>query len=106
MGKAANEAHDPATALLHFQAALAQDSANYDANWRGALTLLDLGDMSADTLKESRRASLYAQAEMYASRAVASDSMGAEGHFALAAATGKVSLTLGQDARIRKAGII
>ncbi len=106
MGKAANEAHDPATALLHFQAALAQDSANYDANWRGALTLLDLGDLSPDSLKESRRDSLYALAELYAGRAVASDSMGADGHFALAAATGKVSLTLGQDARIRKAGII
>jgi len=106
MGKAANEAHDPATALLHFQAALAQDSANYDANWRGALTLLDLGDLSPDSLKESRRDSLYALAELYAGRAVTADSMGAEGHFALAAATGKVSLTLGQDARIRKAGII
>lgn len=105
MGKAANEAHDPGTALLHFQAALAQDSANYDANWRGALTLLDLGDLSPDSLK-GRRDSLYALAELYATRAVASDSMGADGHFALAAATGKVSLTLGQDARIRKAGII
>ena len=106
MGKAADEAHDPATALLHFQAALEQDSANYEANWRGALTLLDLGDLSPDSLKESRRDSLYALAERYAGRAVASDSTGADGHFALAAATGKVSLTLGQDARIRKAGII
>ena len=106
MGKAANEAHDVATALLHFQAALEQDSAHYEANWRGALTLLDLGDLSPDSLKESRRDSLYALAELYAGRAVASDSMGADGHFALAAATGKVSLTLGQDARIRKAGII
>jgi tetratricopeptide (TPR) repeat protein len=106
MGKAANEAHDPTTALLHFQAALAQDSGNYDANWRGALTLLDLGDLSPDSLRESRRDSLYALAELYAARAVAADSMGADGHFALAAATGKVSLTLGQDARIRKAGII
>ncbi len=106
MGKAANDAHDPATALLHFQAALAQDSTDYDANWRGALTLLDLGDLSPDSLKESRRDSLYVLAEHYAGRAVTSDSMGADGHFALAAATGKVSLTLGQDARIRKAGII
>ncbi len=106
MGKAANEAHDLATALLHFQAALKQDSTNYEANWRGALALLDLGDLSPDSLKESRRDSLYALAELYAGRAVASDSMGADGHFALAAATGKVSLTLGQDARIRKAGII
>jgi len=106
MGKAANEAHDPATALLHFQAALKQDSANYDANWRGALTLLDLGDLTPDSAAKSRRDSLYALAERYASRAVAADSMGADGHFALAATTGKASLTLGRDARIRKAGII
>jgi tetratricopeptide (TPR) repeat protein len=106
MGVAANEAHDPATALLHFQAALEQDSASYEANWRGAITLLDLGDLSPDSLKQTRRDSLYALAELYAGRAVKSDSMDADGHFALAAATGKVSLTLGQDARIRRAGII
>jgi tetratricopeptide (TPR) repeat protein len=106
MGVAANEAHDPATALQHFQAALQQDSSNYAANWRGALTLLDLGDLSPDSAKGKQRDSLYALAERYAKRAVASDSMGADGHFALAAAVGKVALTLGQDARIRRAGII
>lgn len=106
MGVAANEAHDPATALQHFQAALQQDSSNYAANWRGALTLLDLGDLSPDSAKGKQRDSLYTLAERYAKRAVASDSMGADGHFALAAAVGKVALTLGQDARIRRAGII
>lgn len=106
MGVAANDAHDPATAIQHFDAALAQDSTNYAANWRAALTLLDLGELLPDSLPPARRDSLYSLAERYAGRAVAADSMGADGHFALAAAVGRVSLTLGQDARIRRAGII
>jgi tetratricopeptide (TPR) repeat protein len=106
MGVAANEAHDPATALQHFQAALEQDSSSYEANWRAALTLLDLGEQMAQTRKTRERDSLYAEAERYANRAVAADSAGADGHFALAAAVGRGSLTLGQKARIRRASVI
>lgn len=106
MGVAANEAHDPATAFQHFQAALDQDSMSYEANWRGALILLDQGEQIPDTVKSGARDSLYSLAERYARRAVVSDSLGPDGHFALAAAVGRVSLTLGQEARIRRAGII
>ena len=106
MGVAANEAHDLRTALQHFQAALDQDSSSYDANWRGALTLLDLGEQIPDSSKGHERDSLYALAERYATRAVAADPQGADGHFALAAATGRASLALGTEARIRQAGII
>jgi len=106
MGRAANEAHDLKTALRHFQAALDQDSSSYDANWRGALTLLDLGEQIPDSSKGTERDSLYALAERYAARAVAANPEGADGHFALAAAIGLVSLDLGTEARIRRAGII
>jgi tetratricopeptide (TPR) repeat protein len=106
MGVAASEAQDPGTALQHFQAALAQDSMSYEANWRGALLLIDLGDQVPDTVKSSRRDSLYSLAERYARRAVSADSLGADGHFALAAAVGSAALTMGQEARIRRAGII
>lgn len=106
MGLAASEAHDPATALKHFQAAIAEDSSSYAANWHGALTLLDLGDLSTDSAKGGTRDSLYVLAERYASRAVRADSLGPDGHFALAAATGKVALTMGQNARLRSAGIV
>lgn len=106
LGIAANEAHDLATALQHFQAALDQDSSNYEANWRGALTLLTLGERVPDTVKSLERDSLYAQAERHARRAVAADPAGADGHFALAAAVGRASLTRGQNARIRDATII
>ncbi len=106
MGRAANEAHDLKTALQHFQAALDQDSSSYDANWRGALTLLDLGEQIPDSSKGTERDSLYALAERYATRAVAAKPDGADGHFALAAAIGRASLGLGTEARIRRAGII
>jgi tetratricopeptide (TPR) repeat protein len=106
MGVAANEAHDLRTALQHFQAALDQDSSSYDANWRGALTLLDLGEQIPDSAKGKERDSLYSMAERYATRAVAANPQGADGHFALAAAIGRASLGMGKKARIRRAGII
>jgi tetratricopeptide (TPR) repeat protein len=106
LGIAANEAHDLGTALQHFQAALDQDSSNYEANWRGALTLLTLGEQLSGKSKTPERDSLYALAEHYAGRAVASDAAGADGHFALAASVGRASLTMGTEARIQRAAII
>ena len=106
MGVAAREAHDQGTALQHFQAALLRDSMNYQANWRGALLLIDLGEEIPDSVKSSRRDSLYSLAERYARRAVSADSLGADGHFALAAAVGSAALTMSQKARIRQAGTI
>jgi tetratricopeptide (TPR) repeat protein len=106
MGVAANDAHDQEMAHRHFQAALDQDSMNYEANWRDALILLDLGEQTPDTVKETGRDSLYSLAERYASRAMRSKPLGAEGHFALAAAVATASLTMGQEARIRRAAII
>jgi regulator of microtubule dynamics protein 3 len=106
LGVAASEAHDLRTALQHFQAALAQDSSSYDANWRAALTLLDLGEQIPDSSKNSQRDSLYSLAERYATGAVVANPQGADGHFALAAAIGRVSLGLGTEARIRQAKVI
>jgi tetratricopeptide (TPR) repeat protein len=106
MGMAANEAHDLRMALQHFQAALDQDSSSYDANWRGALILLDLSEQIPDSSQGTERDSLYSLAERYATRAVAANPQGADGHFALAAAMGRASLALGTEERIRRAGII
>lgn len=106
MGVAANEGHDPRTALQHFQAALDQDSSSYEANWRGALTLIDLGEQIPDSSKGKERDSLYSLTERYATRAVAANPQGADGHFALAAAVGLASLGMGAEARIRQAGIV
>jgi tetratricopeptide (TPR) repeat protein len=106
MGTAAVQAHDLRTGLAHFQAALALDSAEYEANWRAALVLLDQGEQIPDSVKSSARDSLYAEAERHARRAVAADSTGADGHFALAAAIGRASLTMGKKERIRRAVVI
>jgi tetratricopeptide (TPR) repeat protein len=106
LGIAATEAHDLRTALQHFQAALDQDSSNYEANWRAALTLGFLGDTFPKAVKSPERDSLYARAERYARRAVAADPAGADGHFAYAASLGRAALMTGTEERIRRAGII
>lgn len=106
LGVAAVQAHDLRTGLAHFEAALTVDSANYEANWRAAITLLDLGDQIPDSVRSPKRDSLYARAELLAARAVAADSNAADGHFALAAAVGKAALHMGKKERIRRARVI
>jgi tetratricopeptide (TPR) repeat protein len=106
LGNAAMQVHDLRTALAHYDAALALDSAGYEANWRAAIALLDQGELIADSVKSPARDSLYARAERLARRAVAADSLGADGHFALAAAVGRASLTMGKKDRIRRARVI
>ncbi|HYF40087.1 MAG TPA: hypothetical protein VD930_10380 [Gemmatimonadales bacterium] len=106
LGVTADEAHDIRTALQHYQAALDQDSTHYEANWRGAMVLLTLGEQIPGSSKNPERDSLYALAERYANRAVRSDPAGADGHFALAAAVGRASQNLGKKDRIRRAAVI
>jgi tetratricopeptide (TPR) repeat protein len=106
LGTAALQVHDLGTALAHYEAALAIDSTAYEANWRASIVLLDQGEQIPDSRKSPARDSLYARAERLARRAVAADSLGADGHFALAAAVGRASLTMGKKERIRRARVI
>ncbi|MEP6687907.1 MAG: tetratricopeptide repeat protein [Gemmatimonadales bacterium] len=106
LGAAAMQVHDLPTAVAHYGAALALDSTAYEANWRAAIALLDQGEQIPDSVKSPERDSLYARAERLARRAVTADSNRAEGHFALAAAVGRASLTMGKKERIRRARII
>lgn len=106
MGVTASQAHDLRTGLAHYEAALADDSTTYEANWRAAMALLDLGEEIPDSVKSPERDSLYARAEILARRAVEADSSRPEGHFALAASVGRASLTLGKKERIRRAALI
>lgn len=106
LGTAAAQVHDLRTALAHFDAALARDTTMYEANWRAALVLLDQGAQIPDKTKSPTRDSLYARAERLARRAVATDSLGPDGHFALAAALGREALTMGTHDRIRRAAAI
>jgi len=106
LGIAAEEAHDLPTALLHYKAALDLDSLNYQANWRGAMTLLTLGEQQTGKSRRAARDSLYGLAERYARRAASADPAGADGHFALAASVGRVALTKGKKERIRRAKVV
>jgi tetratricopeptide (TPR) repeat protein len=106
LGIVATEARDLPAALRQFEAALKQDSSNYEANWRAALTLGLLGDPVPMRVKSARRDSLYARADRYAQRAVAANPAGADGHFALAASLGRAALMVGPEEKVRRAGLI
>jgi tetratricopeptide (TPR) repeat protein len=92
------EERDPDLALAAFERALALDSTSYEANWRAATALVDLGEAAGE---KPARDSLYARAQRYARRAVAADSTRPEGLFALAVALGRTALTRGTRERIR-----
>ncbi|HEX2249573.1 MAG TPA: hypothetical protein VHH32_04445, partial [Gemmatimonadales bacterium] len=64
------------------------------------------GEQVSQRTKNPERDSLYALAERYAARAVASDPTRADGHFALAAAMGQASLAKGRKERIRRASLV
>jgi tetratricopeptide (TPR) repeat protein len=105
-GVEAQRARDPATALRHLEAALLRDSTSYEANWRIAEVLMDIGKQTPDSVKSAERDSIYARAERFGRRAVELDPSGADGHYVLAAAIGRASLTKGKSERVRRAGEI
>jgi tetratricopeptide (TPR) repeat protein len=106
LGIVATEARDLPAALRQFEAALKQDSLNYQANWRAALTLGLLGDPVPMRAKSPERDSLYARAERYAQRAVKSNPAGADGHFALAASLGRAAHMVGPEEKVHRATLI
>lgn len=99
-------ARDPHTALSHLEAALALDSTSYEANWRAAENLLDIGKQTPDSVHSAERDSIYARAERLARRASELDPGGADGHYALATAIGRASLTKSKKERVRRAAEI
>ena len=87
-------------ALAHYKQAADADPGNYEAQWKAARSAVDLAsyDMSGDA-----QAKMFAEAELYARRAVAANPNDPEGHFALARALGKRALSLGVRERIKYA---
>jgi len=106
LGVEAQLARDPATALTHLEAALGVEPRSYEANWRTAEVLMDIGKQTPDSVKSPTRDSMYAQAERYGRVATEINPDGADGHFALAAAIGRASLTKSKKERVRRAGEI
>jgi tetratricopeptide (TPR) repeat protein len=108
LGDSATAALQPDVALRHFQAALALDSTSYEANWKAARAIADVAKQiegNADSLKK-RRDSLYTAGRGYAERAIRADSLGADGHYALAMVLGRLSRTKGSKERVRYAKLI
>src|SRR5207237_10387211 len=98
----------PDVQLRHYQAAVAIDSLNYEANWKAARAIADVAKQiqgNADSLK-NRRDSLYSVGRGYAERAIRADSTKADGHYALAMVLGRLSRTKGSKERVRYAKII
>lgn len=105
LGDSATNALQPDVALRHFQGAMTLDSANYEANWKAARAIADVAKQiegNADSLKK-RRDSLYTVGRGYAERAIRADSLGADGHYALAMVLGRLSRTKGSKERVRYA---
>jgi tetratricopeptide (TPR) repeat protein len=92
-------------ALERYRAALALDSLNYEANWKAARELTDIGKLMPDSLKK-RRDTVYAEALALAQRAVRADSMGADGHYMVAVAAGRVALTKSAHERVKSARVV
>lgn len=87
-------------ALTHYKEAADTDPSNYEALWKAARSAVDIAsyDLSGDA-----QTKMFADAELYARRAVAANPNDAEGHFSLARALGKRALSLGVKQRIKYA---
>lgn len=105
-GRAAMSTYDLLAARRHLEEAVRRDPAGYEANWRLALVLVDLGKQIRDQARRASRDSLYRAAESYARGAVAANSADAEGHFVLANALGRRALSLGKRDRLKAAAEI
>jgi tetratricopeptide (TPR) repeat protein len=90
------------SALRHYEGALTIDPTNYDALCRAAWESVDLGEFSPT---DSERLSLYGKGEEYARRAVAANPQGVEGHFELARAVGRTTLTMAKLTQILRGGL-
>ena len=105
-GDAARCQRNSEQALADFRAALALDSTNYEANWKAARELTDIGKLMTAKNQRKQRDSVYAEALALAQRAVRADSMGADGHYMVAVAIGRVALTKSAGERVKSARVV
>ncbi len=106
MGDAAHENLDPEGALGHYQAALEIDPNHYEALWRASRSAVDLGTLEDEQKQEEARDSLYALETGYARQARDVNPDGADGHYMLATAVGRLALTKGPRERVRFSKIV
>jgi tetratricopeptide (TPR) repeat protein len=102
-GNAARAALDPTAALAAYTAAIAADSMNGTAYWKAALTLIDMGKLTPDSVPSPARDSMYGRAEALAHRAVELEPKSADAYFVLATAIGRAALTRSRKERVQRA---
>jgi tetratricopeptide (TPR) repeat protein len=109
LGDSAYAALAPAQALGHYRAALAIDSSSYPASWKAGRELVDVAKQIPDEAGDSSRHlrdSLYMAARAYGEAAVRLNPNGADGHFTVAQALGRLARTKGGKERVRFAKLI
>ena len=89
-----------ASALRHYESAIAADPRNYEALWKASRSAVDIGSYGVEA---GSMTSLFNRAEQYARRAIASNPADPEGHFSLARALGKTALSQSARGRVRYA---
>jgi tetratricopeptide (TPR) repeat protein len=105
-GDAARDRFDLQAALAAYDSALAVDSLDYPANWKAALTLVDIGKETPDSVKDAARDRLYKRAEVLARRAVTVAPKAPDGYFVLSNAVGRTALTKSPKERVKVANEI
>src|SRR3989454_6198651 len=108
LGDSAHAALAPAQALQHYRAALTADSTNYAALWKAGRELVDIAKQveGKDDSSKHLRDSLYTTARAYGEAAVRVNPSGADGHFTIGQALGRLARTKGGKERGRFAKII
>jgi tetratricopeptide (TPR) repeat protein len=107
-GDSAHAALAPQAAWEHYHAALLLDSTNYEALWKAGREDVDVAKQieGTDDSSRHRRDSLYFAARAYGEAAERVNPKGADGHFTVAQALGRLSLTRGSKERVRYAKLI
>lgn len=93
MGDSLTDAVKPAEALEHYRAAFLADAGSYEAMWKFARAQVDVAKQLESKKQRKQRDSLLFVARLYADAAVKANPKGAEGHFMLANALGRISRT-------------
>jgi tetratricopeptide (TPR) repeat protein len=108
LGDSAHAALAPQQALGHYRAALALDSTNYAALWKAGREAVDIAKQieGKDDSSKHVRDSLYVVARAYGEAAVRVNPNGADGHFTVGQALGRLSRTKGGKERVRFAKLI
>lgn len=96
-GDQAYVARAAAGAVAAYDRAIAADPNSYEALWRAARSQIDLAFAESDATK---RAAMYRAALDRAAHAVEINPAGADGHFILSEALGRMALTLGARDRV------